>query len=370
MSYCFVCLFRADKSTSGLALRIPTLWKSLAEQGEDVSLIINKSLYDKTINEIDSPILEKVYIIPENLGFKVSCLFYVTPLLLYLIAIKKTRRFHLSVGGAYFIDYLRLLEKSLSDKIIIHTSIGSKNLEMIVAGNKKSRYYQLHLNLLNKCDKVDCLYSPNGFPQHKQKCLQSPGSFSWRYNTQYIQNLELPYYKNDNIVFCGILTEAKNYRLAIKSYKKLLAHHNYKHPPNLIIIAPEVSKDLLFEINDFNKGSTGKIIFKDYKDINQILKDAYIFLSLQIYDNYPSQSLIEAMAFGCTIIATDVGETRKMINENHGNLLISNNVNDLVEAIITLMERPHYTNFLNKEFIMKNHTLESYSSYFKNNFLT
>lgn len=373
MSYCFVCLFRADKSTSGLALRIPALWKSLVEQGENVYIVINQSLYNKTLKDTPKSILRNAYIIPDSIGFKASCLIHAPPLLAYLLLIKNISKFHLSVGGAYFIDYLKKLSNIFSKNITIHTSIGSKNLDMIVDGDKNSRYYKLHINLMKKSDKIDCLYSPEGFPQFKYKCIQSPGSFSWKYNTSYIQSLKLSSYKSNDIVFCGSLIPQKNYRLAIDSYKKLLTDSRFKkynkNIPDLIIIAPTVPNELRYEIDKFNKISVGKIIFEDYKNIDRALKEGYIFLSLQKYDNYPSQSLIEAMAFGCTIIATNTGETSRIVNEDFGNILISNDTDDLVKAIINLLNQPNTPNLSNIDFILKNHTIESYSKYFLENFI-
>ena len=369
MSYYFICLFRADKSTSGLALRIPALWKVLAEQGEDVYLIINHSLYDKTLKGIDKSVLNKVHIIPENLGFKASCLAYVPPLLTYLALIKDIKFFHLSVGGAYFIDYLKIISKVFSKDITIHTSIGSKNLDMIVDGNRESRYYKLHINLMKKSDKIDCLYSPEGFPQFKDKCIQSPGSFSWKFDTKYINNIAMDTKKNNDIVFCGSLLPQKNYRLAIDSYKKLSGNLLSENKFNLILVAPNIPKELLLEIDSFNTNNVGKIIIEDYKNIDRVLKNSYIFLSLQDYDNYPSQSLIEAMIFGCTIIATDTGETSKLVKENFNNILIKKDINELIEAMITLINKPNSINVKNINLIKREHTVELYADYFRYNFL-
>lgn len=47
----------------------------------------------------------------------------------------------------------------------------------------------------------------------------------------------------------------------------------------------------------------------------EILKYSKIFFSLQKYSNYPSKSLLEAIACGNLPIVTDIGETRKIANE-------------------------------------------------------
>ncbi|WP_019673908.1 glycosyltransferase [Psychrobacter lutiphocae] len=373
MSYCFLCLFRADKAASGLAFRIPQLWKALADSGEDVYLIINQSLFDKTLsNNISLNIKKKVYIIPDIIDFKIDSLFLVPPILLYLVTIKKITKFHLTIGGAYFIKYIKLLSKISSEEIQIHTSIGSKNLEMLVGNDFNSKYYQLHENLLRDSYKIDCLYPTSGFPEFQNKCIQSPGSFSWKYDTTSIENLIFNKNKNYNILFCSTLIPQKNYRLAIDGYKKLVSIPDIKELdeiPKLVIVAPSIPDKLMTEIQLFNKGEVGHILLEKYENIDKLLKDSYIFLSLQDYDNYPSQSLIEAMAHGCSVIATNFGDTSKIVKVNYNNYLIEKDVSELVDAMIKLLFKKPFINYDNINYILNNHTVQQYAEYFKNNFI-
>lgn len=367
--YCFVCLFRADKSASGLAFRIPLLWKEISSNNEDIFLIINKSLYAKVLSDLDDKLKKKVFIIPEFMDFKLSSLIFTPFLLMYLIFFKKNYKFHLSVGGVYFMDFIRFVSKIINKNIVLHTSIGSKNLNMITNGDKKHRYYKLHENLLNKVDKVDSLYDPNGFPEYKNKFIQSPGSFSWKFNIDKINSIVFPKIKEKNIVFCGSLIDQKNYQLAIDGYKVFCRNYHSNNYPKLYIISPMVSNSLIEECEEFNKTNLGKIIFKNYQDLDNILRESYIFLSLQDYDNYPSQSLIEAMLFGCTIIATDFGETKKMVKEINGNTLIYKNKWKLADAIKNLLNKHHVVNYKNVDYILNNHNINVYADYFFKNFI-
>lgn len=367
--YCFVCLFRADKSASGLAFRIPLLWKEISSNNEDIFLIINKSLYAKVLSDLDDKLKKKVFIIPEFMDFKLSSLIFTPFLLMYLIFFKKNYKFHLSVGGVYFMDFIRFVSKIINKNIVLHTSIGSKNLNMITNGDKKHRYYKLHENLLNKVDKVDGLYDPNGFPEYKDKFVQSPGSFSWKFNTDKINSIRFPELKNKDIVFCGSLIDQKNYRLAIDGYKNFCAKLKLDICPNLYIVAPSVPSVIIKECEEFNQISIGNILFENYKNLNDLLRRSYIFLSLQDFDNYPSQSLIEAMVNGCTVIATDFGETRKLVQTSNGNILIDKDITQLSEAIESLLTKESLVNYGNFQFILDNHTLEKYSEYFYDNFV-
>lgn len=367
--YCFICLFRADKSASGLAFRIPLLWKEISYNNENVFLITNTSLYNKVLADLDDELKDRIYVIPEFFGFKLSSLLFTPVIIMYLLLLKKIIKYHVSVGGVYFIGFLKILSRIFNKNIVIHTSIGSKNLEMITNGDHNHRYYKLHKNLLGRVDKVDSLYHPDGFPEYKDKFVQSPGSFSWKFNTDKINSIRFPELKNKDIVFCGSLIDQKNYRLAIDGYKNFCAKLKLDICPNLYIVAPSVPSAIIKECEEFNQISIGNILFENYKNLNDLLRRSYIFLSLQDFDNYPSQSLIEAMVNGCTVIATDFGETRKLVQTSNGNILIDKDITQLAEAIESLLTKESLVNYGNFQFILDNHTLEKYSEYFYDNFV-
>lgn len=93
---------------------------------------------------------------------------------------------------------------------------------------------------------------------------------------------------------------------------------------------------------------------------------AKVFLSIQKSNNYPSQSLIEAMASGCAVIATDVGETHKLVTPDRG-WLIPYDADKLTEAILHALQNPIQCEILGQRaqsFVSKNFTVEKYSNYF------
>lgn len=98
----------------------------------------------------------------------------------------------------------------------------------------------------------------------------------------------------------------------------------------------------------------------------EFLSRSKIFLSLQKKNNYPSQSLLEAMVCECAVIATDVGETRRIVDEECA-VLIPYEANSLRDAILFLISNPEKAMEIGRnarERVIKHHTIERYMEYF------
>jgi glycosyltransferase involved in cell wall biosynthesis len=98
----------------------------------------------------------------------------------------------------------------------------------------------------------------------------------------------------------------------------------------------------------------------------EVFSKSTVFVSIQTTNNYPSQSVLEAMACGNAIIASDVGDTRMFVNDEVG-ILIPLELNSLVNALERLINNKEEALMLGKnaqEFVLKNHTLEKCSEYY------
>lgn len=100
-----------------------------------------------------------------------------------------------------------------------------------------------------------------------------------------------------------------------------------------------------------------------------VLSRSKIFVSLQTYNNYPSQSVFEAIKSGCLVIATDVGETRKILNDENS-ILIKDKVT-LINAITTVLENDGLRDSLISESrkVFQKHNIENFSEYFETEIL-
>lgn len=74
-------------------------------------------------------------------------------------------------------------------------------------------------------------------------------------------------------------------------------------------------------------------------DVAAALAEASIFVSLQTGDNYGSQALLEAMGAGCAVVASDVGETWRLVDAAVGQR-VALEPTAIADAIGALLDDP------------------------------
>ena len=140
--------------------------------------------------------------------------------------------------------------------------------------------------------------------------------------------------KKRTIVFASRWMKNKNVLLCVKaalSIGEVLQGNNYK----VILCGYNgESTDYIATVKNTIAQSKYKNLFEmpGFVDTKNYLADAEVFLSLQDITNYPSQSLLEAIASGCYIIATNTGDTELLVNEKFG-VLCNTTVADVSRAL-------------------------------------
>lgn len=168
------------------------------------------------------------------------------------------------------------------------------------------------------------------------------------------------------VAFAGRLEKDKNPNLFLEAAIIL----SKKYPEILFHIMGEgrLSSDIKEKVD--NSGS-GNIIFHGFhSQPTEILADTSVFVSIQTTNNYPSQSVLEAMGCGNAIVATNVGDTQMFINKNNG-ILINLDVVELVNAIEALYLNKELRERLGKyaySYVRENHTIEKMVDYYVNLF--
>ena len=171
--------------------------------------------------------------------------------------------------------------------------------------------------------------------------------------------------KEDWIVFMSRMVAHKNPLLFLNSIK--MANSVY---PNLLSKKFYLFGDgpLVPDIKQYIKNNNlANVIFRgEIPNVVSFISKSKVFISIQDGNNYPSQSLLEAMACQNAIIASDVGETRRLVSENEG-ILVPLNAEKIAEALIYLFENPAECDQLGinaRKKVIEEHSIEKFAKYF------
>ena len=175
---------------------------------------------------------------------------------------------------------------------------------------------------------IDCLY-PSGELKLKnylnhRNVSTTPCSFT---------NLDKfkPLSKKNLIVFASRLVKDKNPEILVDvaiRLKEFLRSNNFK-----IVICGDGNLFSALEKRITENNISDVVILNGFVDMSTILPHSKIFLSLQTIENYPSQSLLEAISCGNFIVATNKGDTSLIVKSNFG-LLVELEVISISEGII------------------------------------
>ncbi len=167
--------------------------------------------------------------------------------------------------------------------------------------------------------------------------------------------------KDVDIVFLGRLENEKNPLLFVESMAKLLP----KHPEARVMMLGHGREERAVRAAIHDAGLSDRISLDYHPRPIEALSRAKVFTSLQPADNFGSQALLEAMACGCAIIASDVGQTGEMISPSEG-ILVPLDSDQIAAAAGRLLDEPATTRSLGaaaRERVMREHTVERYAPY-------
>lgn len=347
----FSCLLKEDKEIYLIInLRLYNLLRDANLLSSNENIFILKDIITGTLDRIERRFSSKIL-------FR---LLFFTKKIDYIIFALKTRAIfkknkisvaHLILGGVY-IGLPLLFSKKC--RVIVSIVCPLKRL----VGSRIG--YYLYLVALKRADMIDVLN--NGikadllsFGLPLEKIAVSPGSFTD--TVRYSSARE----KRDWIVYAGRFHKDKDPLLFVEAI------------PSVLLSFPQARFFLLGEGPlgiDINRtiqglGISNSVYVRFLPDIGEILKFSRIFVSIQKVENYPSQSLLEAMACENAIIATDVGETRRLVNEKVG-MLTREDAKGLADAIIELLKHPDMTKEMGRyarEKVMREHNIEIFTRY-------
>jgi glycosyltransferase involved in cell wall biosynthesis len=201
--------------------------------------------------------------------------------------------------------------------------------------------------------KVDCLTPAyhsfakrHCFPYFRHKIRLAPCSFS-------DYSMARPQERRDiDVTFLARFAPGKGVAFLPFIESALTAKGKTMHVVGAGPLAPAVSKVPTYEtVNPY-----------------EVLGRTKVFLSIQEKENYPSQALLEAMASGCAIVATDVGDTRLLLDESMAEL-VEPTAEAIIQATLRLLDNPKRASdmgLLAKTRVLRDHTIERFGHYFTN----
>ena len=171
------------------------------------------------------------------------------------------------------------------------------------------------------------------------------------------------YPKKDLITFSSRITSIKNPDLLVKA-ANILHQRNIRNF-EIMIIGEGPMLDEIKKLAD-EYGLTNLNILGAVSDTGQFLSKSKIFISIQKDNNYPSQSLLEAMACENAIVASNVGETNKLISKHEG-ILVTLDPVKIADAIEYLIKNPGIMERMGKsarQKVMREHSIDTFLDYF------
>jgi glycosyltransferase involved in cell wall biosynthesis len=141
----------------------------------------------------------------------------------------------------------------------------------------------------------------------------------------------LMYEKRNVIIFAHRFIQRKNGVVFAKSVKRFLEHNVHWRVcfrgagPQESIIREILKKEII----------TGKVDVGFVSDLSHELKRSKIFVSVIEPDNYPSQSVIEAMAYGNALLLSDCGQTKDKFHGSNG-VLVQPDETSILEGLCSI----------------------------------
>jgi len=387
-----ICVINTSGNYGGAEKRIVSLFEHISRERDDFLLIINKELYclmtekkilssGNNINIINIPFDKKQF--SETTKGTDTKKGKSSPL--RDIAGRYKYFFKTVYQWLFFSKQLKNILKKSEIKTIytiwqggIWGRIWFKRRKIkIIYGANSNLVWHLKQNLLNRLDSqyrilrdaniVDFLSSglvdelrtlmpEKDFPENYSI---SPCSFI-NYD-----NFHPVYPKENSVVFSGRLVELKNPMLFLNAVK--LFNSEYAH-----------SSEITFHVLGTGPMETGMKRFAKENNLTNLmfegkvsnpetfLSRSKVFVSIQQTENYPSQALIEAMACENAVIASDVGETRKLVTESEGEL-VQLDANKIANALTRLFSDEEALTVKGKNArkkVMAEHTIDRFKKYF------
>ncbi|HEU4683068.1 MAG TPA: glycosyltransferase family 4 protein [Nitrospira sp.] len=325
-----------NSAIGGAERRYASVYQELRRVGVPVLFATNESLFQR-LQEIgvlscdDKP----DFLLQEPLGRharflrKLDYLLGLLPLI-WWIARRRPQVLHLVLGGAYLA--LPMLLAGLAPPTLL--SVVCPNLREMVGSPLGVPLYRLALRRATRVEalteSVRQMVLSEGIPS--ERISVSRGSCV---DTKRFQ----PGEKRPWVVFAGRLVPEKNPLLFVEACAIVRDRIGDRLSGLRMFLLGEGPLSIEIEalITRLDLARSIELGWSDHPEV--VLSHSTVFVSLQRTDNYPSQALLEAMASGAAVVATNVGLTGKLVDEEVGRLVPAE-AESVAGAILEWLENP------------------------------
>jgi len=390
-----LCVLNFSGRYGGAEKRYATLFNRLMDEGRDYYLIINRGLYQLFI---DSTLLrehERILIFEDGTKGSVHEIkaeesrdktemaeksqksrlrlflgrwkYFFFTLLLWLrfsrFFVRQVRKIRITKlygvwqGGIWTWMWCKQLK--------IHLVYSVNASEKLMLYKDVVKFFDSQYRVLQNADALDFL-SPSLIDDYRRamdgrlkgKILKTPNSFI-DFTNYYAVAPKMPW-----VVFLGRLEPLKNPMLFIEAINQLVKDARFRDAKFFIM----GNGSMLSRLREYASDQHFEnIVFTGlHPKPWEILQQSSVFVSLQNSENYPSQSLMEAMACENGVVVTDVGDTRLLVSENEG-LLVDHDYMQVAGAIAKLIDNKQLREALGKsarQKVMTTQTLEKFVHWF------
>ncbi len=354
----------ANEKLGGAEKRFTGIWEGLvnrSDHGQKITLVLPPELYN---------------IFSSSVEFKDSFDKYRNSILIHdfyyaagAAAVRKNLRdfvyTHTQEGDTlHFIDAHPLHAVKNRQVIFSVTQSSFKNLS--VKGKTAQLLAIFHSQKTDVLDPGIYKFVKRLFFLKRKSISQTPGSFC---NTELFKPVN-PAGKKNWIVFTGRLEPVKQVINFVKAIPAVYAAVKGKENAFVFYIIGWGS--LQAGIEDILKTEAYKnipVVFEYKENVHEVMNQARYFVSLQLHNNYPSKSLIEAMAAGAIPVVTDTGQTRWLVKDEFGFFVhedfttgdLSKIFSQITQMPDSLLEKKAQ---LARDFILENYSITNSVNYF------
>ena len=365
----------------GAERRFARAYTGLRRRNVRVALVINESLLAKLVGSgVLEPDNQPALVLrepfgaavrallrgwPQTGGARASLAFWLSKLDYVLgcititgwLLLHRPRVMHLVLGGVY-LAFPRQLMAGAPASVV---SVVCPSIQQMVGAPVGERLYR---TALQRAAAVDALTEPirNEVVRlgvRDERVHVSPGSFvdSDRFAPS---DMRCRW-----IVFTGRLVEEKSPMLFVEACAEVHRRTRDRMSDVRYIVSGDGPLRQDMEIAAERHGLSAVMTIGWRERVEDILPHALVFVSLQRMDNYPSQALLEAMACGCAVVATEVGQTWKLVDEHTG-FRVAMKASAVADAVVWLLDNPEQAvkyGANGRDRVLKEQSLDTYLNY-------